>query len=126
MVWRWLRNKLGIEDNTKELLNLSTKVYESIKLLRICISKLEEIEVSLTSIEASTPELKIEKYNENNYHERKKAFKIKGRYSARMAPFMLLTTDNKEYIKAFYSEDKGCTLERLISFINENISYKKD
>ena len=58
MVWQWLRNKLGIEDNTKELLNLSTKVYESIKLLSICISKLEEIEVSLTSIEASTPELK--------------------------------------------------------------------
>lgn len=58
MVWQWLRNKLGIEDNTKELLNLNTKVHESIKLLSICISKLEEIEVSLTSIEASTPELK--------------------------------------------------------------------
>ena len=72
------------------------------------------------------PELKIEKYNENNYHERKKAFKIKGRYSARMSPFMLLTTDNKEYIKAFYSEDKGCTLEKLISFITENISNKND
>ena len=58
MVWQWLKNKLGIEDNTKELLNLSSKVYESIKLLSICIFKLEEIEVSLTSIEASTPELK--------------------------------------------------------------------
>lgn len=58
MVWQWLRNKLGIEDNTKELLNLNTKVYESIKLLSICISRLEEIEVSLVSIEASTPELK--------------------------------------------------------------------
>ena len=43
-----------------------------------------------------------------------------------MTPFMLLTTDNKEYIKAFYSEDKGCTLERLISFITENISNKND
>lgn len=58
MVWQWLRNKLGIEDNTKELLNLNTKVYESIKLLSICISRLEEIEISLVSIEASTPELK--------------------------------------------------------------------
>ena len=57
-MWQWLKNKLGIEDNTKELLNLSTKVHESIKLLSICISKLEEIEVNLTSIEASTPELK--------------------------------------------------------------------
>ena len=58
MVWQWLKNKLGIEDNTKELLNFNTKVHESIKLLSICISKLEEIEVNLTSIEASTPELK--------------------------------------------------------------------
>ena len=57
-MWQWLRNKLGIEDNTKELLNLNTKVHESIKLLSICISKLEEIKVSLTSREASTPELK--------------------------------------------------------------------
>ena len=58
MVWQWLKNKLGIEDKTKELLNLNPQVHESIKLLSICISKLEEIEVNLTSIEASTPELK--------------------------------------------------------------------
>lgn len=64
------------------------------------------------------PEIKVEKYNENNYHERKKAFRIKGGYSARMTPFMLLLTDNKEYIKAFYSEDKGCTLDNLIKILN--------
>ena len=56
------------------------------------------------------PEIKIEKYNENDYHEKKKAFRIKGGYSARMTPFMLLLTDDKKYIKAFYSEDKGCTI----------------
>ena len=57
MVWKWLKNKLGIKDNTEQLLELNTKVYESIKLLSICISKLEEIEVILTTLEASTPEL---------------------------------------------------------------------
>lgn len=58
MMWTWLRNKLGIKDNTKELIELNTKVYESIKLLSICISKLDEIEVILTTLESSTPELK--------------------------------------------------------------------
>lgn len=57
-MWTWLRNKLGIKDNTKELIELNTKVYESIKLLSICISKLDEIEVILTTLESSTPELK--------------------------------------------------------------------
>ena len=58
MMWTWLRNKLGIKDNTKELIELNTKVYESIKLLSICISKLDEIEVILTTLESSTSELK--------------------------------------------------------------------
>lgn len=58
MMWTWLRNKLGIKDNTKELIELNTKVYESIRLLSICISKLDEIEVILTTLESSTPELK--------------------------------------------------------------------
>lgn len=72
------------------------------------------------------PEIKIEKYNENDYHERKKAFKLKGGFSARMTPFMLLLTDNNEYIKAFYSEDKGCTLEKLDSFLTENYNKFKE
>lgn len=66
MMWTWLRNKLGIKDNTKELIELNTKVYESIKLLSICISKLDEIEVILTTLESSTPELK-DKIKELNY-----------------------------------------------------------
>ena len=64
------------------------------------------------------PEIKVEKYNENNYHEKKKAFRLKGGYSARMTPFMLLLTNDKKYIKAFYSEDKGCTLDNLITVLN--------
>ena len=34
-----------------------------------------------------------------------------------MTPFMLLLTDDKKYIKAFYSEDKGCTLDNLITIL---------
>ena len=31
---------------------------------------------------------------------------------------MLLTNNEKKYIKAFYSEDKGCTLDNLKQFLN--------
>lgn len=61
-------------------------------------------------------EIKVISYNESNYKERKKAYKIKGGYSARMTPFMLLMEDDK-YKKAFYSEDDGCTLNKLQRYV---------
>lgn len=64
------------------------------------------------------PDIKILQYDENHYKDKKKAYKIKGGYSARMTPFMLLTNNEKKYIKAFYSEDKGCTLDNLKQFLN--------
>lgn len=56
-MWNWIRQKLGIKDYTKELLELNTKVHESIKLSNLCISKLEELEVILTGIESAQPNL---------------------------------------------------------------------
>ena len=56
-MWNWIKQKLGIKDYTKELLELNIKVNESIKLSNLCISKLEELEVMLTSIEASQSNL---------------------------------------------------------------------
>jgi hypothetical protein len=64
------------------------------------------------------PEIEVVAYDENHYKEKKKAYKIKGGYSARATPFMLLLGKNKEYLKAFYSEDNGCTIDKLTQFIN--------
>lgn len=58
-------------------------------------------------------------YNENYYKERAKAFRIKGGYSARMAPFMLLERSGK-YERAFYSENGGCTLDALKCYLENN------
>ena len=69
-------------------------------------------------IEENFSNITVISYNESFYDEKKKAFKIKGGYSARMTPFMLLTNNEKKYIKAFYSEDKGCTLDNLKQFLN--------
>lgn len=57
-------------------------------------------------------------YSEDLFNEKKKAYKVKGGYSARMTPFMLLTTDEKAYVKAFYSEDNGCTINALKTFLS--------
>ena len=63
------------------------------------------------------PDIKILQYDENHYKDKKKAYKIKGGYSARMTPFVLLTEDDKKYIKVFYSEDNSCTIDNIIKFI---------
>lgn len=64
-------------------------------------------------IQSKFPELTINAYNESHYAEKKKAYKIKGGYSARMTPFMLLLGPEKTYIQAFYSEDDKCNLKNL-------------
>ncbi len=69
-------------------------------------------------IQESIPELEVISYNESHYAEKKKAYKIKGGYSARMTPFMLLLGKDKSFKKAFYSEDNGCTLEKLQQWLS--------
>ena len=53
-------------------------------------------------------------YSENKRLERKKAFALKGSWSARETPFALLRDDDME-LKAFYSEDNSCTIDNIIS-----------
>lgn len=60
----------------------------------------------------------INSFNEDLYNEKKKSYKIKGGFSARMTPFVLITSDNKEYIKAFYSENKECTIDNVLNYLN--------
>lgn len=69
-------------------------------------------------IQEAYHELKVISYNENHYAEKKKAYKVKGGYSARMTPFMVLLGKDKSFKKAFYSEDNGCTLENLQQWLN--------
>ncbi len=69
-------------------------------------------------IQDKYPELKVISYDETHYAEKRKAYKIKGGYSARMTPFMLLLGDDKSYKKAFYSEDNNCTIENLEQCLN--------
>lgn len=59
----------------------------------------------------------IELYNMNTLDGRKKGFKIKGIWSAKKNPFIVISEDNKP-IKCFYSEN-NFENNALIQFINE-------
>ena len=51
--------------------------------------------------------------HENILKERKKAFKVKGGYSARKSPFAVLYDMDKNPVKAFYTEANECTVDNI-------------
>ena len=59
-------------------------------------------------------------YSENKRLERKKAFALKGSWSARKTPFVLFKDDDLD-VKVFYSEDNSCTVENIVNYITDYI-----
>lgn len=55
-------------------------------------------------------------YSENKRLERKKAFALKGSWSARKIPFALFKDDDLD-VKVFYSEDNSCSVENIITYV---------
>ena len=78
-----------------------------------------------TLIPSKHPLIKLEAYHENLFKERKKAFKLKGGYSARHCPFAVLLDDDGKVVSAFYSESKECTLDNVLKVLNNYVTYDK-
>lgn len=70
--------------------------------------------------------VKMETYHEGLFKERKKAFKLKGGFSARKSPFAVLIDENNKIVKAFYSESNECSYENIIKALDEYIIYKEN
>ena len=51
--------------------------------------------------------------------ERKKAFGLKGSFSARLSPFAVLYNSENNPVRAFYSEVNECTLDNIINNLNK-------
>ena len=64
----------------------------------------------------------IKAYNESHYLEKKKAYRLKGGYSARLVPFALFKDDNHEI--PFYSESNECTLDNISEILNRYCNVK--
>ena len=58
----------------------------------------------------------IRTYNESHYLEKKKAYRLKGSYSARLVPFVISKDNNHEI--PFYSESNECTLDNISEILN--------
>ena len=64
----------------------------------------------------------IKAYNESHYLEKKKAYRLKGGYSARLTPFALFKDNNHEI--PFYSESNECTLDNISEILNRYCNVK--
>lgn len=58
-------------------------------------------------------------YDYNHFKERKDAFKVMGSCGARLTPFCALYNDNKDIVKAFYSEAAECTFININNYLND-------
>lgn len=70
----------------------------------------------IANLVTNYPNLIFHTYNESHYKEKKKAYKLKGGYSARLTPFALFK-DNTHTIP-FYSESNDCTLDNIKEILN--------
>lgn len=79
---------------------------------------------NLEKILPDYPFVSLETYHEDLFKERKKAFKIKGAYSARHAPFAVLLDNDSKAVSVFYGEANTCTLDTIIQNLNNYIPYE--
>ena len=64
-------------------------------------------------IKTEYPEVELNSFHEGLFKERKKAFTLKGGYSARKTPFAVLFDVDRNPLKAFYTEVAECTVENI-------------
>ena len=57
-------------------------------------------------------------FNMSIYKDRKKGFKIKGGFSARLNPFAVIYNEDNEPVKAFYTEAGKCSLDEITKTLN--------
>lgn len=69
-------------------------------------------------INSKFPGLKVESYDVKYLKDRKKAFRTKGTFSARLDPFVGIFSDDKKPLKGFYSEANECKINDIISYLN--------
>lgn len=63
------------------------------------------------------PGIEVETYDELHYKDKKKAIMIKASCGTRLVPFVAVYNDDKELIKAFYSEVGDCTVNNIIKYL---------
>ena len=76
----------------------------------------------MSNIIQDYPNVDIVAYHEGLLKERRKAFMLKGGYSARETPFAVVFNIDRVPMKAFYTEAKECTVENIKNYIDSLIN----
>ena len=76
-------------------------------------------------IPSKYPLIDLEAYHEELFKERKKAFKLKGGYSARHCPFAVLSDPDGKVVSVFYSESNDCTIDKILKVLDTPTIYNK-
>lgn len=63
------------------------------------------------------PGVEVETYDELHYKDKKKAIMIKASCGTRLVPFVAVYDDDKELVKAFYSEVGDCTVNNIVKYL---------
>lgn len=60
-------------------------------------------------------------YDEEYHKQKKDAYQLKASCGARLLPFCAIYNDDKEIVKAFYSEVGECTIPNILEYIDNEI-----
>lgn len=67
------------------------------------------------------PTIEVISYDEGHHKEKKDAIMLKASCGARLNPFCAIYNDDKELIKAFYSEVGECNIGNIIEYLKNDI-----
>lgn len=73
---------------------------------------------NLLALEKEFEDIEFEFYDSNHYKERKKAILLKAGYGTKLDPFLVVLED-KEPLRAFYSDVNECTYDNIKAYLNE-------
>ena len=78
----------------------------------------EDFESNLKSAISNYEDVDLITYHENTLKGKKKAFKLKGGFSAKESPFAVIHDTDNIPVKAFYTEAGTCTVDEILKSIN--------
>lgn len=82
----------------------------------------EQLRTALTNnFEESSVNFTIISYDEGHYKEKKDSYQLKASCGSRLLPFCAIYNDDKDIIKAFYSEVGECTVSNILEYIENEI-----
>lgn len=90
---------------------------EQIKLKLVYNTDFEKLYLDIKNYIVDKSNIQLEAYHEEFKNDKKKAFTLKGSWSSKQTPFLLIECEKP--IKAFYSEANECIIDNIIKYLSK-------